>query len=331
MSLSVVFVHALVQAVASSGVSRNELLEAAHFDSPRLDDIDARLSHDEYHRLQTVALELTGNEALGLHFGEQVSVIGFDVLAQLVANSATMRHGIESLLRFHRIVSDDPDPVLEEKDDTATFVYKVPLSTPACDRLRAEFAMVGYVHMVRHFAGPDRVLRGVFFEHRAPAHRDEYARIFGGLEQFDHTFTGVTFARELLDRARLPRHAELYTAVRSVAERKLTRLTRGSSHAERLKEFLTTQSPSDCVDMKTVARSFGLSVRSLRRKLDEERVSFADLLKEVRAGAAKRMLEDPARSIYEAAYAMGFSDPSAFHRAFKRWTGMTPAQYRATL
>jgi AraC-like DNA-binding protein len=331
MGLSVVLVHALVEAVESMGVSRDELLAAARFDSRRLDDSDGRIDHEEYDRLQTVALDITHDDALGLHMGERSSMVGLDVLANLAAHAPKMRHAIESLLRFHRLVSDEPEPVLEESENLATLKYEIPRSSERCERLRAEFAIVGFYRLVSHFAGRDHMIRRVFFQHSAPGHRAEYERIFGAVAQFGHGFTGIEFERALLDREKLPQRAELYAALESLAERKLTRVTREAGHAERLKEYLAAHPPAEWPDMETIARRFEMSVRSLRRRLEEEGVSFAELLDEVRATVAKRMLDEPRRSIYETAYAMGFSDPSAFHRAFKRWTGMTPAQYRATL
>jgi len=331
MSLSVVLVHALVEAVESLGVGRDELLTAARFDAARLQDGDGRIDHDDYDRLQTVALDLTKDEALGLHMGETSSMVGLDVLAHLAAHAPKMRDAIESLLRFHRIVSDEPEPVLEESEEVATLKYEIPRSTERCERLRAEFAIVGFHRLVSHFAGRDRMIRRVFFEYSAPVYRAEYDRIFGPGARFGHAFTGIQFERTLLDRQKLPQRPELYAALESLAERKLTRITREGGHAERLKEYLAAHPPADWPDMETIARRFDMSVRSLRRRLEEEGVSFAELLDEVRTTVAKRMLDEPSRSIYETAYAMGFSDPSAFHRAFKRWTGMTPAQYRATL
>jgi AraC-like DNA-binding protein len=329
--MSVNFVHVVAETVESAGVSRKELLSAAAIHPARLDDIDARVGHDEYNRLLLAAMEITGDEALGLHMGEQASLVGFDVFAHVAAHAATMREAIAGLLRFHRLVTDDPEPLLQEKQHTATLICRIPRSAPRCERLRAEFAMVGYLRMVHQFAGRHRTLQGAFFQHGAPAYRAEYTRIFSGTEHFGHAFTGAVFDRQFLDCEQHPRSAELYAAMKSLAERKLTRITRQGGHAERLREYLAAQPPTAHVDMEAAAHWFGISVRSLRRRLEEEHVSFTEVLAEARASAAKRLLEDPERSIGQTAYDLGFSETSAFYRAFKRWTGMTPTAYRARL
>jgi len=331
MSVSVVFVHVLADTVEGAGVLREALLEKAAIDPARLDDIDARFDLDEYDRLLLAALELSGDAALGLHMGEHTSVVNFDVFAHVAANAATMREAIASLVRFHRLATDDPEPILEEKTQTATLICRLPASISRCDRLRAEFAMVGYLRLVQQFAGRHRKLQSAFFEHDAPAYRAEYARIFGGAERFGHAFTGAAFDRAFLDWPQHPRHGEAFAAMKSLAERKLMRIARQGGHAARLREYLAAQPPCACADLKTAARWFGISARSLRRRLEEEQVSFMTVLADARASVAKRMLEDPERSIGQTAHALGFSDTTSFHRAFKRWTGMTPAAYRATL
>jgi AraC-like DNA-binding protein len=80
--------------------------------------------------------------------------------------------------------------------------------------------------------------------------------------------------------------------------------------------------------MDEVARELGMSARSLRRRLQSEGISFSDLVTRNRVVTSKRLLEQPGASIQEIAFAMGFASPSAFHRAFKRWTGLTPKQYQ---
>ena len=80
--------------------------------------------------------------------------------------------------------------------------------------------------------------------------------------------------------------------------------------------------------MEEVARELEISARSLRRRMLAEGLSYGNLVTRSRTNAAKRMLQRPSSSIQETAHAMGFASAAAFHRAFKRWTGMTPKQYR---
>jgi AraC-like DNA-binding protein len=322
MSLSIMLLHALIEAVEPAGVARDDLLRAAQIDPRRLDDIDGRLDRDEYDRAEMAALDLTGDEALGLHMGERVTIRAFDVLADLASHAPTLRDAFEGFNRFQRIVDDGPLASLDEQGDVATVRYRFVRSSPRCNRLRAEFAMVGYQRMIRHLARREGPAKAVYFEHSAPPYRAEYTRIFGGGERFDHEFTGIEFERELLDRTGLAQNGELYSVLESLAARKLSRVTREGGHAERLRDYLVSSAGAQRPQMEAVARSLGISVRSLRRRLDEEGVSYTGLLNEARATLAKRMLDDPHRSIYETAYAMGFSDPSAFHRA---------SQYRHSL
>jgi AraC-like DNA-binding protein len=100
------------------------------------------------------------------------------------------------------------------------------------------------------------------------------------------------------------------------------------SYAERVRDLLLENGAQTRIDMNAVARSLGLSARSLRRRLCDEGISYNTIAESALATLAKQLLADQARSIQETAYTMGFSDPSAFYRAFKRWTGTTPKTFR---
>jgi AraC-like DNA-binding protein len=332
MSVSVTLVHALAESVEAAGFSRENLLKAAAIDAARLDDIDARLGHDEYDRLLVASLEMTGDEAFGLHMGERTGPARFGVLGQVVGHAGTMREAFAGLLRFVRLATDDdPESILEEQRDKATLFYGGPPASSRCGRARAEFAMVGYLRIIRHFAGQHRTVESAQFKHDAPGYRAEYTRIFGGSVHFRREFTGLVFDRRFLDFRMHPRQVEEFDAMKSLAERKLTRITRGAALGLRLREYLASRPLATHADLEAAARWSGISARSLRRKLEEENTSFSRVRTEARASSAKRMLEDPRRSIGEITYALGFSETSAFYRAFKRWTGMTPAVYRAKL
>jgi AraC-like DNA-binding protein len=102
-------------------------------------------------------------------------------------------------------------------------------------------------------------------------------------------------------------------------------------YAMRVRELLVEKAWPDRMDMKSVAKAMEISERSLRRRLAAEGRSYDDISSEALAIVARHFLRDPRRTIGEIAYEMGFSDTSAFHRAFKRWTGTTPNGYREEL
>ncbi len=329
MGVSIVIVRAFVEVVERAGVSRDQLLAATKIDPRRLDASDARLEFAEFADLQTRAVDLTGDEALGIHIAEQASEAAFDLIAHLIVHAPTLRDGIELCLRFQRVFSDDSELTIVEKGDSATLRLSYPRTTVRSDRMHAEFVMAGLWRMIKGFGGPRTTVRAVHFEHARPDYHPEYTRVFGGTERYRRPFTGLEIDRQFLDLPCLHHHPELYQVLRSEAERALIHLTRGVGHAERLKQYILARPPLGAIpDMEMVARDLGMSVRSLRRRLTEEGVSYKAVLEQAFGTVATRMLSDTRRSIQETAHAMGFSDPTAFHRAFKRWTGMTPKQYR---
>lgn len=328
MTFSIGFVRALLECVERAGVGRAEFFRAAQFDAARLDDLAGRISVEEYDVLQDLSLDLTGDSAFALRMGEEAKFASFDVVTHLVAHATTLREAFAACLRFQPILSDAPPSTFSEKEDTATLRWSVVPSTPRAEQIRAELALAGLMRLVRYFAGGGALPLRVSFVHAPPPHRREYTRIFGGRERFRQPFNGMTLDRRMLDWEQIDHRPELYDLLRSQAERELSRRQGPLGHADRLRGYLGSRVDCRRPDMTAVARALDMSVRSLRRRLMEEGVSFRDLADEARCLIAQRMLNEPGRSIKETAHATGFSDPTAFQRAFRRWTGTTPKQYQ---
>ena len=121
--------------------------------------------------------------------------------------------------------------------------------------------------------------------------------------------------------------SEVRSALQTIAARRVMRLTRRTPYAVRAREALVKLGPYVGSDMSQVAGALGMSVRSLRRRLDSEGITFNAIANEAASIIAKDLLEGKQKSIQEAAFEMGFSDSASFHRAFKRWTGITPRTY----
>jgi AraC-like DNA-binding protein len=182
--------------------------------------------------------------------------------------------------------------------------------------------------VIRGFVGDDVLPRRVLFTHPKPAYHAEYTRLFRGAECFTQELTGLELERTWLDRTAATRPSELHGYLVTRAELLLAKVDRDSSATERVTRWLDSQTELTRPTLSLVARELGASTRSLRRRLRHESTHFGALVDDARAAHAKRMLQDPSYAIQDAAYALGFRAPSAFSRAFKRWTGMSPKAYR---
>jgi len=322
-------VRGLVAAVERTGVERARFLAQAELEPARLDDVHTFVSLDEYGRVVRSALAITADPAFGLHTGERATMGSFDVLGHLSEHSRCLRDALEVGVRYTRIVSDGPQLELLEETDSATLRLTLTNWELPVVRLAAEFSTVSLLRLIRRFAGDAACVERVFFAYDAPEYCDEYTRVFEGREQFGHAFTGLQFDRAWLDRTQLNRSAELRALLEARAELLLAKVDQGAPAADRVKRWLASQSARTRPTMDDIARELGMSARSLRRKLREERTAFSALVSDALAIRAKRLLADPRCSIQETAWAMGFDTPSAFSRAFKRWTGMAPSRFRA--
>jgi AraC-like DNA-binding protein len=326
--LSIRVVRAVVEAVEQSGIPPAHFLRAAQFDASQLSCEDACVPRAVVYRLCELAVELTRDPAFGLHWGERLGANTFNPLSHLVAHSATLRQGFQSLLQFHKLLSHSPSFQVHEHDDKVTLrCFRLTGESSLMQRLTAEMQAIGFLRTLRMFdphAWPDRVC----FEYSAPPYAAEYTRVFDHREHFDQDFTGFVFSRALMDKPSPHRDADVHAALRGIAERRVMRQTQSEPIALRVRDVLVQQGATHRVEMDVVAKILGLSSRSLRRRLVAEGVSYHAIVNDALAIVAKQYLRNRQHTIQETAYEMGFSDTSTFHRAFKRWTGMTPNEFR---
>ena len=203
-----------------------------------------------------------------------------------------------------------------------------PRSHEPTDWSLAEFLTAGLTRMLRGFRCSQSDFYSASFEHKRPGYHHAYAEAFQGKERFSQEFTGVEFAAHLLDRRHLHANPALQTLVRTQAEQRLGRLSRPASAIDRLRMYLLSEPAARVPAMAVAARRLGVSVRTLRRRLAEAGHSYRALTQETQGERACMMLRNPDFTVQTVACALGFNNPAAFHRAFKRWTGRTACDYR---
>lgn len=245
----------------------------------------------------------------------------------MLGSTETLRRGFELLSEFEQLFCDQPAYEMIECEEHFA-VRSVGLVHPSASAMRfcSEIMMAGFLHMVRSFcAGAEP--RRVTFEYPEPPHGSDYTAVFGTTVQFEQTFTELAFDRELLDVISPHSDHAVQAAVRSVAERQLSRQRRRAPYAVRVRHLLLSRMP-ERLRMPVAAALLGVSERSLRRELAGEGTSLREVVYAGMAEHARALLQDRGRTIQQTAYEMGFSDATTFHRAFKRWTGKTPSDVR---
>src|SRR6185437_4106047 len=151
-----------------------------------------------------------------------------------------------------RLVMGDSYVTAGETSTSVVIRYQFARSVDRADRMRAEFIATGILRIAQIFGGPSVKPKVATFEHARPDHALEYRRIFGDVVRFDQAFTGLTFDRALLDRVRLPDHAELFSVLRSQAERTLDRVAAARTSSERVRQYLRARPPARIPDVSTV-------------------------------------------------------------------------------
>jgi AraC-like DNA-binding protein len=162
----------------------------------------------------------------------------------------------------------------------------------------------------------------------APPHAAEVERVLGCPVRYGSDAIRLHFPASWLDTARLHANPELMRLLEHQAERNLADLITPRRLSARVRAAILDGQDGLRPTMTAMARRLGLSERSLRRRLAEETLTYAEVVEQALAEAARRLLEDPQVTIQDVADRLGFSEASAFHRAFKRWTGLTPRQFR---
>jgi AraC-like DNA-binding protein len=318
------FVKILMSELRQRNWSDEAWLEGSSVDAEMLSDISLTISSEEWSRLLLRALQLTRDPALGLALGASISPSMLQVVGWLLGACSTLRDAIGAVDRYNSLLSTNTTWELEEEGDTARLYCSDGIEHPVARRTSFDATLaLGYT------IGRNLVAVGsdeVWFEHPEPPYAQHYARVFACPVRFGQPRSALVFARRLLDQPQPHGDDTLREVLRARADTLLCERV-STSLTERVRALLRYEMNNAHLNVEYVAGRMNMKARSLRRRLTSERTSLSDLITEARMRIAKRELAKPGASVKGVAHELGYSEASAFHRAFKRWTGWTPALY----
>jgi AraC-like DNA-binding protein len=317
----------LLERLRSIGVDVAAVVAAAGAKESALFDADARLPHGVAAALWEEAFRQTRDEALGLHVARQIRPGSFDLLDFAARANPTVGEGIRQLTRYYRIFHDAAVVRLEERGERAWLTHSLPPELGPMPRQAAEFVIATWLVGLRQASGLDFAPLEVQFTHAAPRSVDEHAEFFRAPVRFAERANGMTLPHSLLGAPLVRADPALSLLLERYIREALQKLPAPSSAIDRARHVLAAELPNVMTGNALAARMH-LSPRTLRRLLAAEDTTFRRLFDGLRQDLALRYLGDPRLSIGEIAFMLGFSEVSAFHRAFRRWRTTTPAEYR---
>lgn len=291
----------------------------------------APLTLEQFRRLVLDAVVLTGDSAFGLRMGERLRADSHGAVGYAAANSRTLGEALETLERYTLARATLFAPRLQAQGPSVRLVFD---EAAALGDVRATVAeavvLTLKLTLDEAVLGPSPVTV-VAFDFPAPGHAGQAQALFGAATvRYGAGWTGLELAASQLERPLLAANAELLREAVEGCRRELSRRHRGQSMAARVRQILL-EGRHGTPGLDAVAASLHLTPRTLHRRLIAEGSSFRELVDELRHQLALEHLRAGRLTLQEIAFVLGYTDLANFRRAFKRWEGTAPSEFRERL
>jgi AraC-like DNA-binding protein len=328
--MSVAVTTGLLDAITAAGGNPDQILRGLGLERSVLTNPEGFISTSTLARLLEEAARVTADDCLGLHFGERYNPKNIGPLIYVALNSPTIRAGIENVERYLKVHNEAAKWFCAVEGERAYIRYEVADLGIEAPRQYNEASMAIALNTFRIMAGSHWKAQEVQFAHKAPTQTSEHLRVFGAPVLFDCATNAFVIEREFLERQIPAADPRLYRILKQYLERVLNEMPPEDDLLTSVRRAIGELMRDGDPKLTRVAKKIAISPRTLQRRLKEYGVDFKKLMDDTRRRFALNYLRARKNTLTEVAYLLGYSELSAFNRAFKRWTGSTPLAYRRT-
>lgn len=330
-TIAATYLKSVIQICELEGCSRKELVKLVPGGEPALSDLLLRFSTNVFFDVLYRAEDLLGETGIGIKIGQSFRPKTFLQFGYALVSCANLREALDFNRKYQAVNQQLGRSKLVLENGSA-FVEWESQHEAEYARPAVETVLTGYVGIGRWITwahGGD--VRSMSFRHKKPSHAALAESVYGCPISYNQPVDRLEFSESIVDR---PMPASNPPLVKQLSKR-LDKVLLAMHHPESVRlavyrmieQLLTEELPTAA----KVAQRLGMSERTLRRRLAEEDQSFRSLLAQVRRDVSEIFLREPHKSLTDISQALGYSEHSAFVRAFRGWFGMTPSQYKRTI
>ncbi len=327
MLISPIHLCTLADTLALAGHPASTLLAAAGLSPEALDPQGPWVPEERLDQLMRAAQQVTGNPAYGMLVSTSLALTRYGPQAMLIVQAPTMRHAVRDIRHFAPLLVEQPELDVSEQAGEAWLSVRPLGTTLAGTRFRTEWLMCLAVQLARRAGACEADLLEVRLAYPRPAYAAQYEATFGPRLHFDAAESGLRFASALLDLP-IPGHDRMvYEGLRVQVDAVMAQRLNRVDVVQALRGRIMAALPR-LMAVDEAAQALDMSGRTLRRHLSARGLGYGDLVQQCQRELAERLLREGRVPLKQIADETGFSSPSCFHRAFRRWHGATPLEWR---
>lgn len=297
-----------------------------------LDDAERRLSLEQNCAIMDAALHISGDPHMGLHVGERTTATVLGLTGHIMQSSKDALSALQNVQAFTGAFSRLYGFRLELKGHEAIY-HCEPIQvwndmSPDTARHSVDIAFSGVLHILRMLTGRHVRLQRANYRYLRIADLSEHERVLGCRPSFGQLTNSIVFSTVDLAAPIVGYNPQLNAMLKDLLDAELRKHAGGASFGEKVKQVILRNLHVTFPTLEAIADSLHMTPRTVQRKLSAEDTSFRVVCDAVKEEVACNLMANPDLSINEIALKLGYGEVSSFHRAFKQWTGITPAEFR---
>lgn len=326
--ISVLYITVLMRAVSAAGHDPSPLMERFGLTRETLTSPDARISIPRFMRLGHAAIELTGDRAIGLRMGELTRPVDAGIAGLAAQCAPTTAEALATLIRYSLLTSRNSRGAAStsEQGRQAHFYSIRPYNV--FNYFVVDSVLAAWTSFLRLISGRHDVLEKVSIEYPSIGLDHVFEDWFGCPVQFGARGNGLTLAAGAGALPSLQAQNAMYAALTRQCDESLQRIRQGWTTGDRVRDLLTPLLQGATPTLETVATRLGTAPWTLQRQLAEENTGFRELVDQTRQDLAADYIRETRTSLAEIAWLLGFANPAAFHKAYRRWFAISPGEHR---